>query len=102
MPKYVLDDETIVIAAAGTPSDRAYRAAGYEPSDDETVEPAADPKMPLRAALKDAWVEYAISRGVPSFEASGMTKKALIERVTGLAADDVPEDPDDEPDPTED
>lgn len=102
MPRYVLADDTIVIAAAGTPSDRAYRDAGYEPSDDETVEPAPDPQMPLRGAVKADWVEYAISVGVPSFDAGSMTKRALIEHVTGLAAEDVTEDPDDEPDPTED
>ncbi len=39
--------------------------------------------LPSKAAHKDEWIAAAISRGVPSYEASNMTKPQLVERLGG-------------------
>ncbi|WP_433592312.1 hypothetical protein [Nocardia sp. CA-145437] len=46
-------------------------------------QPAAVPARPLKAAPKDAWVAYAVSRGMTEAEADAMTRAELVAKFAG-------------------
>lgn len=47
-------------------------------SGDRAVDPAND-SAPAKSALKDEWVDYAVSQGMDRDEAEAMTKQDLID-----------------------
>ena len=59
-----------------------YLARGWEQTAADPAPPAPPPDpRPTKAASKDAWVEFAMSQGVASYEAHSATKDELIEMV---------------------
>lgn len=68
------------------PNAQALEAAGWEqisPDDPPAADPTPTPSpVPAKSAPKDEWVAYAISLGVPSFEADAANKADLIARVS--------------------
>ncbi|MEV0149688.1 MULTISPECIES: hypothetical protein [unclassified Nonomuraea] len=52
-------------------------APGEQPADPVT-EPAARPSRPLDTDNRAAWVEYAISRGMPVKDARALSKASLV------------------------
>lgn len=59
----------------------ALRLQGYKIEGGHQLDESAD--RPAKTASKDAWFEYAVAQGVPSFEAANMSKDDLIKRMEG-------------------
>ncbi len=65
--------------AVGYMSEDAYGGTPAESDEDEAEEEAEEEdKAPAKSALKEEWVDYAVSKGADRDEAEDQTKEDLI------------------------